>query len=391
MKAVYLNQAAINCTLGISPSQVGENLFGADCGSGFLTTTDRYSPGNQLPLGLVSSALPQAPVPGEDSRNNRLLSTAIAPLLNEIEALKVRYGSERIGLVVGTSTSGIAECETALQSGVDGFRLDPEYSYKTQEFSAPVRFLSRWLGIDGPAWVVSTACTSGGKALASASRLLGLGICDAVIAGGVDTLCRMTVAGFSSLMVTSGTLCNPFSVNRNGINIGEGGAFFLLTHEPGPVRLAGFGETSDAYHISSPDPRGKGAQAAMALAIRNAGISKGDIDYINLHGTATEQNDLMEACSVSQIFGNRIACSSTKPLTGHTLAAAGAVEAFFCWLLLQRTDGLLPPHLWDGEPDPALPALAGLAQREIPATVKYAMSNSFAFGGNNLSLILARE
>jgi 3-oxoacyl-[acyl-carrier-protein] synthase-1 len=201
----------------------------------------------------------------------------------------------------------------------------------------------------------------------------------------------MTIEGFSSLAVTTDSICNPFSINRNGINIGEGAGLFLLTREPGSVRLAGYGETSDAHHISAPHPEGRGAESAMRQALQRANMEPHEIEYLNLHGTASKQNDKMEAIAVQHVFGSQIACSSTKPLTGHTLAAAGAVEAVLCWLALQREDGKLPPHRWDGQPDPMLPTLTGIGSRQYSGKLTTAMSNSFAFGGSNASLILVRE
>src|SRR5690606_23823073 len=160
--------------------------------------------------------------------------------------------------------------------------------------------------------------------------------------------------------------CNPFSRNRNGINLGEGAACFILSRESGAVQLAGIGESSDAYHISAPDPLGRGATQAMQRALGSAGLEPAGIDYINLHGTGTTQNDAMEALAVNTIFGPEVPCSSTKPLTGHALAAAGAIEALFCWLLLQRSDARLPPHVWDGEADPALAVMNGLHCSHAP-------------------------
>lgn len=390
MTNIFINHVAINCALGGDLHRVEHELFSARPDHSHLTFTDHYSPGQTLPLGQVHSELPATEMAEENTRNNRLLATSIRPLRAEIDCLIARYGAHRIGLVLGTSTSGISEGEDAVIATAEGFQRRTGYRYESQEFSAPARFVRGWLGLTGPTWVVSTACTSGGKALASASRLLKLGVCDAVIAGAVDTLCRMTMAGFSSLLVTSQAPCNPFSANRNGINIGEGAAVFVLSREEGPVRLAGIGETSDAHHISSPDPEAKGAENAMRLALATADIGPQHLDYINLHGTATQQNDAMEATAVNRVFGADIPCSSTKPLTGHTLAAAGAIEAAFCWLLLQRTDGKLPPHLWDGAVDINIPPLKGLGQSTGKGP-RFAMSNSFAFGGNNISLVFARE
>ena len=388
--SIYLNSMGVLCSLGAGRTQVEQQLFGPASEQTFLSRSDYYSGERNLPLGLVKSELPPVTIAGEESRNNQFLTLALQPLMADIDALKVRFGPDRIGVVVGTSTSGIAEGEVALKKYSQETGFADGYRYRTQEISAPSRFLAKYLGITGPTWTVSTACTSGGKALASAARLLQLGVVDAVIAGGCDTLCRMTVEGFSSLSVTTGKQCNPFSLNRDGINIGEGAGLFVMSREAGPVRLAGYGETSDAHHISAPHPEGRGAESAMRAALAMADLPPEQIDYINLHGTATAQNDKMESLAVNRVFGDQVSCSSTKPLTGHTLGAAGAIEAAFCWLALQRKDGRLPPHVWDGKSDPGLPAMKGLGQEFAGNGVKAAMSNSFAFGGNNFSLILAK-
>lgn len=389
--SVFLNRAGVHCALGCALEEIAERLFHPIAGYSALTRTERYSPGRELPLGLVSGVLEDVVVSGENSRNNRLLAAATKPLLKEIERLKKQYGADRIGVVLGTSTSGIAEAEAALKLEGADYQMAPDYRHTTQEPYAPTRFMTQWLGLAGPSWSISTACTSGGKALVSAVRLIQSGLCDAVIAGGVDSLCRMTVAGFTSLNVVADRQCLPFSKNRQGINIGEAAAVFVVSTEQGPVRIAGYGESSDAYHISSPNPDGKGAILAMDKALTMAGLRPEQIDYLNLHGTATLQNDFMEAVAVNRVLGSQTACSSTKPLTGHTLAAAGALEALFCWLTLQRDDGCLPPHSWDGIIDPELPQLEGLARNQINRSANYVMSNSFAFGGNNLSLVFARN
>jgi 3-oxoacyl-[acyl-carrier-protein] synthase-1 len=219
---------------------------------------------------------------------------------------------------------------------------------------------------------------------------------DAAVVGGADTLCRMTVGGFAALEAMSSGLCNPFSRNRDGINIGEAAAAFLLTHEPAPVQLLGVGESSDAYHISAPDPEAGGALMAMRAALNDAALSPADISYVNLHGTGTGLNDSMEGKAVNALFGADTPCSSTKAMTGHTLGAAAACEAAFLWLTLHPTynpDGRLPPHLWDGDVDPSIPPLAlADADTRLPhRTGQVAMlSNSFAFGGSNVALVLAR-
>ncbi|MDO8313371.1 MAG: beta-ketoacyl-[acyl-carrier-protein] synthase II, partial [Sideroxyarcus sp.] len=192
----------------------------------------------------------------------------------------------------------------------------------------------------------------------------------------------------------SDEICNPFSLNRKGINIGEAAALMILSRDASPVRLVGVGETSDAHHISAPEPEGRGAEAAMRTALASAGLEPEAIGYINLHGTATEQNDRMESLAVARVFGTDrgvvIPCGSTKSLTGHTLGAAGALEAVFCSLALLRSDGQLPRHVWDQVRDPQLAPLMGLGAHHVSEALSYAMSNSFAFGGNNISLILER-
>jgi 3-oxoacyl-[acyl-carrier-protein] synthase-1 len=294
-------------------------------------------------------------------------------------------------VIIGSSTSGIAEGEAAIAALVRDGTMPVGFHYGQQDLYSAARFVAARVGACGPAVTVSTACSSSAKALASAARWLRAGLCDAVVAGGADSLCAFTVAGFSALESVSAQRCNPSSRNRRGINIGEGAALFVLTREPGSVRLSGWGESSDAHHISAPEPQGKGAEAAMRQALARAGLAPEAIDYINLHGTATPLNDLAESLAVQRIFGEGPWCSSTKPLTGHALGAAGAIEAAFCWLLLQdNAAGALPPHWWDGLIDPALAPL-----RLVPPDTRlghrprHMLSNSFAFGGNNASLILS--
>lgn len=379
----YIQQVAAICALGPDIATIDRNLFTASQSP--LTFTDAYSPDRPLPLGVVSH-IPEA----ADTRNNSLLATAIAPLRAQIEILKARFGAERIGVIVGSSTSGIAEGEMAVTHHLDTGTFPPTFHYGQQEMYAPSAYVADQLQLRGPSWTISTACTSGAKAIASGARLLALGVCDAVIVGGADSLCRLTVEGFMSLSATSAELNNPFSLNRRGINIGEAAALMILAREPSAVRLAGVGETSDAHHISAPEPEGRGASAAISEALASAGLTADDIDYINLHGTATEQNDRMESLAVARVLGTDIPCSSTKPLTGHTLGAAGALEAAFCYLALLRTDGKLPSALWDGVTDPELAPLTKLGAANARKQLHYAMSNSFAFGGNNISLILER-
>ena len=219
--------------------------------------------------------------------------------------------------------------------------------------------------------------------------MIAAGLSDMVVCGGVDTLCDLTLNGFASLEALSGKVSNPLSVNRDGINLGEGIALFVLSAQPSAWRVAGWGESSDAYHISAPDPAGSGAELAARKALNAAGVSARDIGYVHLHGTGTRLNDQMEAGVMSRLFGDDVPVSSTKPMTGHTLAAAGACQAAFCLMGMER--GRLPPHLWDGHADPDLAPLRLAAVGETAPGLRYCYSASYAFGGNNAALILARE
>ena len=395
MSAVYLNAFGIDCALGQSAQAVRKRLFAApEVFASPLTLTDRYSPGRPLHLGVLAQA--PAPLEGDvppvlRSRSNALLRATLAQLRAPVQAAIARYGRQRIAVVLGVSTTGVTEGEAAAQRLAQGRDWPAGYHYGQQEMGSSAAFVARELAVSGPSYAISTACSSGAKALASAARLLRAGLADAVIAGGADTLCRLTVAGFSALESVSAAPCNPLSRNRCGITLGEGAALFLLSREPGPVRLAGWGESSDAHHMSAPEPGGRGALDAMRQAVQRAGVAPQAIDYVNLHGTATPLNDAMESLAVAALCGPDVPVSSTKPLTGHTLAAAGAVEAALAWLtLVDNPQGLLPPHHWDGQHDPALAPLCvaqpGAALGRAPA---YVLSNSFAFGGSNASLLLA--
>lgn len=387
MNRCYLNAMAMVSAMGESRQSACHHLRKGESG---LVLTDDFSPGRPMPLGLCTGELPAVTLAEAHwhSRNNRLALSALNQIREAIAEAAGRFGRHRIGVVIGTSTSGISDSEAGLKHRADTGALPPEYDYRMQEMGATAAFIAAELQLGGPVFGISTACSSGAKALASARRLLRAGICDAVVAGGVDTLCQLTVQGFSALEAVSDLLCNPFSVNRSGINIGEGAGLFLLSREPGAVELAGVGESSDAHHISAPDPGGAGAMACMRAALADAGIRPGAVGYINLHGTATQLNDQMEARAVAEVFGSDVPCSSTKPLTGHTLGAAGALEAGIGWLAL--TEGLVPRHLWDGQPDPGLSVLNLVTAPVTGCEPEYVLSNSFAFGGNNISLILRR-
>jgi 3-oxoacyl-[acyl-carrier-protein] synthase-1 len=391
MTDVYLHALGIVNALGSDVASV-RNGLSAGSTAGMRPHTDLV-PGRAVIVGTVMQELPpiEAACSAYASRNNRLLRAAVEQIRPQIDHALARYGAERIGIVLGTSTSGIAEAERGFAAYLREAAFPAEYDYRQQEIGSPSEYLRHALGVAGPAWTVSTACTSSAKAFSSARRLLKTGLCDAVIVGGVDSLCRLTLNGFTALESVSKELCNPFSRNRDGINIGEGAAVFLLSREAGPVCLLGIGESSDAYHISGPDPQGRGAESAMRQALADAGVAASAVDYLNLHGTATPQNDLMESHVVERVLGTAVPCSSTKPLVGHTLGAAGAIEIAFCWMLLTESAPVtLPPHVWDGETDAALGRLNLCTHASATHVCRIAASNSFAFGGNNVCVVLGR-
>ena len=362
-----------------------------------------FAPGMQAQetmwMGKVSAELPVIPehLAAFACRNNRLLLAALAQIQPEIDAAIAQHGAQRIAVVIGSSTSGIAEGETALAEKLCNGTWSLDFDYRQQEIGTAAEFVARFLNLTGVAMTVSTACSSSAKALGSARRLLELDLCDAVICGGSDSLCQLTLQGFSALESVSPLVCEPFAAGRDGITIGEGATLFLMQKKSdgtNAIVLAGIGESTDAHHISAPHPEGIGAEAAMRAALNDAALTASDMAYINLHGTATPLNDAMESAAVSRVFGNTVACSSTKPLTGHTLGAAGATEAALCWLLLSplNTTRTLPAQCNQKPPDTALANIAILRSAQtLPHTKSLSMlSNSFAFGGSNAAVILSR-
>jgi len=327
-----------------------------------------------------------------ECRNNRLARKGLEAdgFAAKVRAAIARYGKTRVGIFLGTSTAGILQTELAYRRrDAETGALPEDFIYRTTHNSFSLAEFTRdYFGLEGPAMAVSTACSSSAKVFAAAARQLALGTIDAAIVGGVDTLCLTTLYGFASLQLTSSQPCRPYDAARDGISVGEGAAFALLERAPatpaaGTVLLLGTGESSDAYHMSSPHPEGLGAKLAMEAALRSAGLNADDIDYINLHGTSTPANDAAEGKAVVALFGDRVPCSSTKGATGHTLGAAGAVEAVICALALSHD--LLPGSPNTETLDPAIPVQYLLHSRSGP--VRHALSNSFGFGGSNCSLV----
>lgn len=344
--------------------------------------------------------LDDSPLTGEaagfDCRNNRLAALALDQdgFRDAVAAARDRHGADRIGVFLGTSTSGMLETETAFRhrDSATG-ALPPRFDYaRTHNTYSVGRFVREELHLAGPSAVVSSACATTGKAFASASRMIAAGLCDAAVVGGADTLCATTLYGFQSLAVMSDEPCRPFDVDRRGISIGEAAGFALLEKpaaaeiDDDTVLLLGAGESSDAYHMSSPHPEGLGARLAMEHALTAAGLKPGDIDYVNLHGTATLVGDASEDRAVSNLFGSATPCSSTKGSTGHTLGASGIIEAIFSALSIRH--GFMPGSPNTRTLDPGFRSHYLVESRR--GRVDRVMSNSFGFGGANCSLLLGR-
>ncbi|MBT0568755.1 beta-ketoacyl-[acyl-carrier-protein] synthase family protein [Curvibacter sp. CHRR-16] len=395
-QAYYLPALGMVNALGADVAAIAQRLFAVDAASHSpAAQTQMVQESGWLPQGLARVGKVQAALPAIEprmahwaSRTNQLLLAAAQQIDTVVQQVLRNHGAHRVAVLVGSSNSGVEEASQAVAQAGVGQVLGAHYHYAQQELGTPALLLAQHWGLQGPAYSISTACTSSAKVFAAGVRLLDAGLCDAVVLGGADGLARMTVSGFSALESTSTDLTNPMSAHRAGINIGEGAALFVLSKQPAAVQLLGVGESSDAHHISAPHPQGRGAEQAMRAALQQAGLSPEEVDYLNLHGTATPKNDSMEAQAVARVFAHGVAASSTKPLTGHLLGAAGATEVGLCWLALQA--GRLPVHVWDGCPDTELPVLdlvqAGRSFSRQQGRV--CMSNSFAFGGNNASVLI---
>lgn len=381
---IYINAVGALNALGNNLDEIADNLIRGiapgmhpDCG--WLLHDKPCWTGN------VDADLPNIPaeLAQHNSRNNRLLLAALDQIRPQVDAAVARYGAERVAVILGTSTSGLDEADRYVSDNLT------TYCYAQQELGDPSRFLAAYLGLNGPAYTISTACSSSARALISGKRLIDSGLVDVAIVGGADTLSRMPLNGFDSLESLSPMCCQPFSAQRNGITIGEGAALMMISAQSDDVAVLGIGESSDAHHMSAPHPEGEGAIRAINMALAHAGLQPENIGYINLHGTATRLNDQIEAKVVHAVFGDRVPCSSTKHLTGHTLGAAGICEAVISWLLLTRDLPLPPQDFSHGMPDASLMP-CGLLSEPGQLARPFILSNSFAFGGNNACLILGK-
>jgi 3-oxoacyl-[acyl-carrier-protein] synthase-1 len=413
---IFLSAPGVLCCAGNDRTCFFNALLRGD-NSGIRPVTTSGSGGRTFPAGrvgdeLLESAEPYCPSDPKDyaagTRIIRIIGTVLEQIRGDAEAAVRRYGPNRVGVCLGLCDNGSEGSRTAHKAYFEAGAFPADYDLYYQGAAFPAEFVSRRFGLSGPALTVSTACASGAGALVKGAQLISAGLCDAVIAGGADIVSETVLLGFAALEAVSNEVCNPFSKNRKGTTLGEGAAFFVMTKDADGngeprIELRGYGESADAFHMTAPRPDGSGAARAMKEALSRAGIGPGEVDYINLHGTGTALNDRMEALAVDALFGEAPPpVSSTKPLTGHTLGAAGALELAVCWMVLDAAGERsaakaassvppgLPPHCWDGVYDGDIPALAFAGPESSGERARICMSNSFAFGGCNTSLILGR-
>lgn len=387
---ISISAVGMVSALGFGPDETATNLQ-QGIAPGMRRRDGWLQQGVTAMLGGVEGPLPDIPptFAAHRSRNNQLLLAALGQIQPQVDDAIRRYGRDRVAVVLGTSTSGLDEGDNHVNATLNA-QTPTQWQYSQQELGDPSRFLAKWLNLSGPAFTLSTACSSSARAIISGKRLIESGMVDMAIVGGADTLSRMPINGFNSLESLSVNLCQPFGRDRCGITIGEGAALMVLTREPHEIKLLGVGESSDAWHISAPHPQGEGAIRAIRQALDEANLAPQEVGYINLHGTATPLNDQIESRVVHAIFGKHVPCSSTKHLTGHTLGAAGVIEAALCTLILQRALPLPAQDFSQSPPDETLPS-CGILHAPAPLARPFILSNSFAFGGNNASLLLGKQ
>lgn len=345
----------------------------------------------ETPVGAMPDTVPALPpsLAAWDSRTARLAVAGLDEIRPAVARAVARHGADRVALIVGTTTSGLARTEDAYHQLRATGALPPDYElHRQHSFGAMLEALRRVTGVGGPCFAVSTACSASAKAVGCAQRLLAAGVVDAALVGGIDALAQTTLRGFHSLQILSPVFCRPLSRERRGINIGEGAAYLLLERDAdAAVHLLGVGESSDAHHMSAPDPTGDGARTAMAAALAQAGVAPGDVDYINAHSPGTRLNDLSEGLAIGALFGGRVPVASTKGYTGHLLGAGGATEALFAIVAVDQN--WIPRSAGADPVDADLGLQVPTARLDRPC--RRVLSNSFAFGGSNVSLLFGRR
>jgi len=395
MKAVFVTAKSVVSACGVGIMPLLETLQHNRC---MLKPPRLIRPAFETVTGEVETPLTplNATLSHYDCRNSRIALAALdcegARFRHAVNTAVDSYGSNRVGTVIGTSTSGIYETELAYQARNRTGELPSSYNLQHQHgWGATADFLKHEMALAGPCYAISTACSSSGKAIAAGQRLIAANLCDAVIVGGVDSLCHMTLHGFHSLELTAPAPCRPLDRDRDGINLGEGAGLLLLERHPvaSNPALVGYGESSDAYHMTAPSPDGQGSAAAMQQAINTAGLNPDMIDYVNLHATGTIMNDASEMHAMRTVFPHHPPCSGIKGMIGHTLGAAGAIEAIVALLAIEFQ--FAPGNHGLQQLDPTFAEQHVLAESTPMPDIRFSMSNNFGFGGNNASLIFARE
>ena len=397
---IYLSKPGIFSAAGKNAEELWASLINGDQSG--IKRYETFSGSTFFAARIDESGL--QPSTGRfDMKIIRIEEAALRQIEDLIEKAKEKYGEKRIAVCVGSCDNGTEFSLAGHKKYFENGAFPEDYSIEMQSADYVSTFIAEKYSLLGPVCTFSTACSSSAGAIIKAAELIKSGICDAAVAGGIDIASDTTLDGFASLEAISEKITNPFSKNRSGITLGDGAAFFVLSKEPlddsfPAITLLGYGESCDAHHMTSPDPSGAGAKKAIEKALANAKITPDKVDYVNLHGTGTKFNDSMEAIAINAVFGEKkVPCSTTKPITGHTLGAAAALELAVCQLAITENRGktapTLPPQMWDGVFDEEMPKLnfvnknSKLDKHEI----KICLSNSFAFGGANACLVIAED
>lgn len=363
------------CNLGNNIEEIYQKAINGNVNC--FDMLDGYIKNNDIRIGRIKTELPVIEDENFNIRCNRILLKNIELLKNKIE--KLEYENDRIGIVVATTNGGVEEFEKS---------ENPSHF----AFTTLALFMREQLGLTGFYTTVSTACSSGLKAFSLARDLLESKVADAVIIACVDSITKVPIYGFNSLEVLSNEPSIPFSKNRTGMNIGEASAIFIVENDCAKgIEIMGLGESSDIYHSTTPDPQAKEVINAINIALKEANINSFDIDYINVHGTGTPANDLMETCAINKVFFDKVPVSSTKPMTGHCLGAAAGIETALCCKLLDNFDGRLYPHIYDGMYDEKLPKINLTEKDKTYPKCNICMCNSFGFGGTNAIIIIGKN
>lgn len=401
--AIYLSKPAVICAAGNSVEELWQSVIkGNQDGIKKVKTATN----EEYFAARISDTNLEKSTARYDMRIMKIEEAALTQISEDIDFVKNRFGSDRVAVCIGS-------CDNGTEFSVSGHKkyflegkFPEDYSLEIQGADYVATFISEKYGLKGPSNTFSTACSSSASAIIKGAEMLMADLADAVVVGGIDIASDTVLIGFNSLEAVSSEITNPFSKNRHGITLGEAGVFFILTKSPiedkkiwdrgdrldssssKSVQLLGWGESADAYHMTSPDPSGAGAEKAMKRALESAGIKPCDVDYVNMHGTGTKFNDSMEAKAINAVFGDyKVPVSTTKPVTGHTLGAAGALEAAICYSSINNVE--LPQQVWDGEQDSELPELNIVKKGyKSDKKTKICLSNSFAFGGANACLVI---